>query len=166
MKTLVLCRHAKSDWPGGVADIQRPLKERGITDAGRQGALLASQGFRPDLIISSPAVRARQTAEIVARQLGYQAPIETVRSVYFGDDTDLIDMIPSLSPAAQTVMIFGHNPTMEDSITRLLGAEVPFQMPTCGMACLESIQYDWTNFRGRNIHLRWFLVPRLKRKDA
>ncbi|MEO1448533.1 MAG: histidine phosphatase family protein [Bacteroidota bacterium] len=165
MKTLVLARHAKSDWPGGVADIKRPLKERGQADASRQAALLASQGFKPDLIISSPAVRARQTADIFARQLGYTHDIREERSVYFGDEGDLFTLIKSLPPALNTVMIFGHNPTMEDAITFLLQSGIPFQMPTCGLACLEGLSYSWAQFEGRNIHLRWLLIPRLKRKE-
>ena len=166
MKTLVLCRHAKSDWPGGVPDIERPLKERGLSDAARQAALLASQGFRPDLIISSPAVRARQTAEIFARQLGYEASIKEERSIYFGDEEDLLALVHHLPADKQVVMMFGHNPTMEDTLTMLFRSGIPFQMPTCAMACIEGLSNDWAYFSGRNVHLRWLLVPRLKRKDA
>lgn len=166
IKTLVLCRHAKSDWPGGMQDIKRPLKGRGLADANRQAALLASQGFRPDLIIASPARRAWQTAEIFARQLVYQADIQEARSVYFGDEADLLALVQRLPAEVNTVMIFGHNPTMEDALTQLLGATVPFQLPTCAMACLESMSSDWAAFQGRNLNLRWLLVPRLQRKDA
>lgn len=167
MKTLVLCRHAKSDWPMGVSDINRPLKDRGIKDANFLGELLASQAFNPDLIISSPANRASQTAHIVAERLRY--PLEQIQvesSVYHEGTPSLLDLIKRLPNHFEKVMIFGHNPTMEMAVTNLLQSGAGFQMPTSAMACMESWVSDWQHFSTRNLHLRWYLIPRLKRKDT
>ena len=68
MKTIVIARHAKSDWATGLSDHDRPLNARGKLDAPRMGQALNELGFQPDLIISSSAVRARTTAEIVAKE--------------------------------------------------------------------------------------------------
>lgn len=166
MKTLILCRHAKSDWPEGVPDIRRPLKQRGVRDATFLGDLLRSQAFRPDRIITSPAQRARQTAEIIGACISYPGEIREEASVYYEGEEALLGYIRQLPSEWETVMIFGHNPTMEDTVRLLLGAEAPFHLPTSAMVCLESMAGSWAHFLPRNLHLRWLLIPRLKRKQA
>jgi len=166
MKTLVLCRHAKSDWPLEVDDINRPLKSRGITDANTLGKLLKSHDFAPDLIVSSPAHRAHTTAQLIAEQVGYQPDIEIETSVYYGGLADLISVIENLPKEADTVMIFGHNPTMEQAVRYFQKSQQIFEMPTSGMACFENHTDNWVSFIGTSCRLRWIQVPRLKRKDA
>ncbi len=167
MKTLVLCRHAKSDWPVGVDDIDRPLKNRGVKDAHYLGELLNNQLFIPDLIISSPAKRAHGTANIVASQVGYpENKIAIEGTIYHEGAGSLISYIRDLVPSLNTVMIFGHNPTMENAVRHLLQMGAAFSMPTCGMVCLESYVNEWEKVDPRNMYLRWVLIPRLKRKDG
>ncbi|MEO0898894.1 MAG: histidine phosphatase family protein [Bacteroidota bacterium] len=165
MKTVILCRHAKSDWPEMTADIDRPLKERGKEDAAYLAGLLADQQFVPDLIISSPARRAQETAEIYRSKLGYSKEIRTVRSVYYEELGSLIQMIQGVEDEVSSLMVFGHNPTMENAVRYLLQMDTPFDMPTCGMACFESLSNQWKSFGPRQVYLRWLLIPRLKRKD-
>ena len=166
MKTLVLCRHAKSDWPPGIADIDRPLKDRGIRNADFLGELLGNQEFMPDLIISSPANRALSTARLVAKKLGYSRDrIQIETSVYHEGTDALLQLVRSLPQTVETVMIFGHNPTMEYAVKEILNSEAAFSMPTAAMACLESFGNTWARFHTQNVHLRWFLVPRLQRSD-
>lgn len=167
MKTLVLCRHAKSDWPPGVSDIQRPLKTRGVNDATRLGQLLASHDFSPDLIITSPANRASSTAHIIAQELEYPTDkIQTVSEIYHEGVPSLLECVRNLPPSVGTAMIFGHNPTMEMAVTQLLGAKAEFEMPTCGMACFESWVDAWQHFDPSNLNLRWYLIPRMQRKKS
>ncbi|MEZ4828054.1 MAG: histidine phosphatase family protein [Bacteroidia bacterium] len=161
MKTLVICRHAKSDWPAGVSDIDRPLKQRGINDARYLGTLLAQQQFSPDLIVSSPANRALSTATIIGEKLGYKDEIETDRAIYDSSVKELTDLIYHLPEPADTVMIFGHNPTFEETVRYLLQMSAGFFMPTCAMACISANTNRWTNFEPRILHLNWYLIPRL-----
>ena len=165
MKTLVLCRHAKSDWPSGVDDMDRPLKERGTNDAIRLSQLLSSHGFVPDAIISSPANRALSTAKIISEQLNYDRDITVERNVYFGGTGELISIIQDLPTHLNSVMVFGHNPTMEQSVRYLLQLDSPFEMPTCGMVCMESVATHWQDLLKHHVMLRWYLIPRLKRKS-
>lgn len=166
MKTLVLCRHAKSDWPLDVDDINRPLKPRGVNDATKLGKLLKAHDFMPDLIVSSPARRALTTAQLIANELGYETDIEIETSVYFGGLADLIAVIERLPQTADTVMIFGHNPTMEQAVRYFQKSQQVFEMPTSGMACFENYTIDWGQFISSSCRLRWLQVPRLKRKDT
>ncbi|MEL6671918.1 MAG: histidine phosphatase family protein [Bacteroidota bacterium] len=166
MKTLVLCRHAKSDWPEGVADINRPLKERGWNDAAYLGDLLGQRNFRADHIISSPAQRARSTAKEIAARIGYQDEIDIEETVYYQGSLSLIRHCKGLDDAWRTVMVFGHNPTMEETVRQMLQVGSGFYMPTCAMACLESSAYSWAKVSAVNTHLRWYLIPRFMRKNA
>lgn len=165
MKTVVFCRHAKSAWPDNVTDIQRPLKERGVNDANYLGGLLGAQGFNPDLIISSPAVRAQNTAEIIVRHLKYSGEIRTERTVYYEGTGEMLSMIQDFPAELNKVMIFGHNPTMENIVRFMLQMDAPFEMPTSGMACIESMANSWEYFAPRSVYMRWLLIPRLKRKE-
>ncbi|MDX2245581.1 MAG: histidine phosphatase family protein [Bacteroidia bacterium] len=166
MKTLVICRHAKSDWPIGMPDIERPLKQRGISDAQYLGMMLGQQNFEPDLIVSSPANRALSTAKIVGKKLHYdESDIKVEKTIYESGTSGLIEFIQKLPSHADTVMIFGHNPTSEDTVRTLLQMSASFMMPTCAMACMESRSDNWQHFDARSIHLRWYLVPRLLRHE-
>ena len=164
MKTLLLCRHAKSDWPAGVRDLDRPLKDRGIRDATFLGELLASQHFSTDRIVSSPANRAHSTAKIIADAIGYAQKIEIESDVYHEGVGGLISLIRKLPDELESAMIFGHNPTMEDTVQALLNSESEFMLPTCAIACFECDSSRWRDFRTNNLQLRWLLVPRLQRK--
>ena len=164
MKTLVLARHAKSDWPVGVEDIKRPLKDRGKKDATFLGSLLESKSFMPDGIISSPARRARDTAQIIASNLGYEREIQIEKRVYFQGSEALKEVIRAFPNEWRTAMVFGHNPTMEDVVGSLLGMRADFIMPTSAMACIEIASDSWKHIDTDYLSLRWFLVPRLRRK--
>lgn len=166
MKTLILCRHAKADYPNGVNEIDRPLKDKGIKDANKQGELLKNQDFMPDLIISSPAERAFTTAEIIAEQIGYEKEIRIESAIYHKGEQELIELIQSLPQELNTVMIFGHNPTMSETVRQLTRMNSYFDMPTCAMVCLENSMNDWGVFGLMGTRLRWMLVPRLSRKDG
>ncbi|MEL7531169.1 MAG: histidine phosphatase family protein [Bacteroidota bacterium] len=163
MKTVVFCRHAKSDWPDGTSDIERPLKKRGVENAKDLGQLLAEQQFLPDRIISSPAKRALTTANIVSEKLGYQHEISIIPSIYHDGAGNLLSLVQDLDEKWDTVMFFGHNPTMENVVQYLLQSQKRYDMPTGGMACFESYA-GWQQFV-TTCQLRWLLVPRLRRKD-
>jgi phosphohistidine phosphatase len=134
MKTLFLVRHAKSsrDDPG-LSDKERPLNDRGMRDAPKMGARLAKQDVKPDLILSSPAVRARTTAELIAKKLGYKVKdIVLDERLYAATPNDVLDVIHELGTKAKCVMVFGHNPELSQLATRLASKDT--DMPTCAVA--------------------------------
>ncbi|MEM6631172.1 MAG: histidine phosphatase family protein [Bacteroidota bacterium] len=165
MKTLILCRHAKSDWPEGVPDAMRPLKDRGIKDARRQGQLLFERGVAVDLIFSSHANRALSTAKIIAEEIKYNGRIHEKPSIYHEGARGLITLAQELPDSIESAIFFGHNPTMEQVVRFLLQAEQPIAMPTCAMACFELSTSSWENLSPHTAQLRWLLIPRLKRKE-
>jgi phosphohistidine phosphatase len=169
VKTVLLLRHAKSDrTDASQVDFDRPLAKRGLADAPRMGEVLADFQLIPDKIISSPARRAKQTAELVAKACGYKESIDWQDSFYSGGSEDLISALRHLPETVERAMLVGHNPIMEETVTGLLvGAKIQeqakfiIQMPTSALVCLELEISDWVALQPGQAILRWFLIPRL-----
>lgn len=135
MKTVLVLRHAKSSWAEpGLSDFDRPLKKRGLADAPAVGEYLRAHDLVPDLIVTSPAQRARQTVALVADGAGYGGEIVVADEFYPGDPEDYVARLRLLDDAYETVMVVGHNPGLSELVTDLTG-----QMPDLPTAALASI---------------------------
>jgi phosphohistidine phosphatase len=134
MKTLYLMRHAKSSWDDTtLPDRDRPLDARGKRDATKMSKRWAHDHAKPDLILSSPAVRALATARLVAKGLDYKLKEIAVNDrLYAATAVDLIGLIGQLDDKLDSVMLVGHNPELTD-LARHLSSEIT-HMPTCALA--------------------------------
>lgn len=148
-RQLLIMRHAKSSWEAGVArDIDRPLNERGRRDAPRVGAWLASQGLAPELIVSSPAQRTRETTALLGAALGSHAPpVEWEEAIYEASLEDLLGVVRALPARRRRVLLVGHNPGLEELLLHLAPADLNARvggklMPTGALYCLE-FDEDW-----------------------
>jgi len=160
MKKLTLVRHAKSDWHSGAAtDFDRPLNERGKKAAPLIGKRLAGRGCAPELMISSPAKRARQTAKRIAKQIGYIAAISYHEELYDASLETLIEFVRNLPDRHEEIVLFGHNPGLSE-----LGAwftdEAPDWLPTCGVLELELAIDDWADVDQSCAHLLMYDYPK------
>ncbi len=144
MKSLWLIRHAKSSWTlTDLHDSYRPLNERGYRDAQEMSLRLKKAGVKPDLIVSSHGVRALSTALIFARQLGYaQSAIRIVERLYESTTTEYMKTIGEFPNEVNTVLLFGHNPTISDTVNLLTGAE-GMALPTTGIAKIVFKHSTW-----------------------
>ena len=132
MKRLLTLRHAKSSWAdGSIDDWQRSLNERGHRDAPRAGEWLRERNLVPDLIITSDAIRARTTAEVVAEASGYSDTILLEPLLYGASPAAVIEVLNEVSDEVRSVMIVGHNPGLEELVGALSGE--PHGMPTAGL---------------------------------
>lgn len=114
MKTILLMRHAKSSWKHPeMKDFDRPLNKRGEKDAPHMGKLLQEENLLPDLILSSPAVRAKTTVEAVVANSGYQGDVRYLLSLYMAEPSVMLDLLKVISDDYNRVMIVGHNPGLE-----------------------------------------------------
>jgi phosphohistidine phosphatase len=133
MKTLLVLRHAKSSWnESALDDHERPLNERGRRDAPRMGELVREYGLIPDIVISSDAVRAQLTAEAVAEAARYAGEILLDRRLYIASPADILSLLQTVRENAETIMIVGHNPGLEELIEHLTGERQ--DMPTATLA--------------------------------
>lgn len=142
MKTLLILRHAKSSWDEPeLADIQRPLNKRGKNDAPRVGEIIKEAGLVPDVILSSPAVRAVKTAEAAADTCGYEGEIEIRENFYPGSPGDYIDALNEIPDGYARVMVVGHNPGLEELLSDLTGESE--LLPTAALAQVELAIQRW-----------------------
>jgi phosphohistidine phosphatase len=162
MKVLTLIRHAKSSWDdSSLPDKDRPLNKRGLKEAPLMGKRLAEQAGQPDLILSSPAVRARTTAELIAEGVGYPLDkIEMSERLYATDAGELLAVIQALDDDLKTVFVCGHNPEMSDLAQRLTAHEV-VELPTGAVVELTYKTKKWSAIGEKKPEKIRFDAPRL-----
>ena len=142
-KTLLVLRHGKSSWQHpALADHDRPLNARGRRDAPRMGRLLRAEGLTPDRIVSSTAVRAHATAELVAEAAGCSAPVLAAPALYLAGPETILDVAASTGGDAGKLLVVGHNPGLEALLTALAGRVVV--MPTAALAALRIDVPSWS----------------------
>ena len=166
-RRLLLLRHAKSAWPHGVTDHDRPLADRGRRDAAAVGQWLAANRVSPDLVLVSAAQRARETWEAVAAELGSTAEVRVTDEVYDAGAGDLLDVLRDVQEESPRVLVVGHNPGME-RLAALLDdgagasedrARLQAKFPTSGLAVLD-VPGPWSALDPKTCHLAMFVVPR------
>ena len=143
-KELFLVRHAKSSWDDAtISDHDRPLNERGFRNAPEMGRRLSDRGVLLDALISSTALRARTTAEIMAGSINFPKDrIFLDRALYHASATELQEYIGGLDDAHFSVMLFGHNPGMTSLVSHLFGLALD-NLPTCGVVHLQFSAESW-----------------------
>lgn len=165
--TLVLLRHAKSAWPHGVPDHERPLAGKGRRNAKATGEWFAAEGPRVDLVLCSDAVRALHTWEIARASLDRKPRTRTEPRVYGADERDLLRLVQATPESVRTLLVVGHEPTMSGTARLLAGRgsdrtaleRMARKYPTNGIAVLET-DGTWAALGPRGALLRTFAVPR------
>ncbi|BDZ40279.1 SixA phosphatase family protein [Microbacterium suwonense] len=154
MKTLLLARHAKSDWGiHGLSDHDRPLNSRGRRDAPAMARRLREEGVRLQRIVSSSATRARSTADEYASAFGLRVVEEP--ALYAASAGTILEVAAALPDDVEVAMLVGHNPGMHDAVADLTGAFVEF--PTCVVAECAVDVGSWAELiegAGRMLRLR------------
>lgn len=142
MKTLLILRHAKSDWGNSqLSDHDRPLNGRGQYDAPRMGAWLKQQAMVPELIICSTAERALTTAELVSLACDFEGELRTTQDFYLAGPPTYIDILNELPDSYARVMVVGHNPGMEDLVSLLTDKDRP--LTTANVAVVDLPIESW-----------------------
>lgn len=143
MKTLLVMRHAKSDWDADYdADHERPLNERGVRSARIMGRVLAAEGRVPDLIVTSTATRALSTAALANEAGDWDSQIVLEPSLY-GTGADAAVQVASSVTDAKRLMLVGHQPTWSVLVSLLTGDRI--EMKTAAVAVIDFDVDDWTD---------------------
>jgi len=146
MKTLLVLRHAKSSWNDPeLDDHARPLNKRGRRDGPRMGELMRKYGLMPDIVISSDAVRAQLTADAVAEAARYAGEILLDPRLYMASPADILSLLRTVRENAETVMIIGHNPGLEELVEQLTGE--PQDLPTAALAHIVLEIDQWCDLK-------------------
>ncbi|MCL4779506.1 MAG: histidine phosphatase family protein [Gammaproteobacteria bacterium] len=146
LRRLTLLRHAKSSWQeSGVSDHDRPLNQRGERDAPVMGRRLLARGARPSLILCSTALRARHTAQIIARELGYPAEfLQREPELYLATPEQIMAVIARQADSFRNIIVCGHNPGLTELANRLTGSDID-NIPTCGLVEIELNLASWAD---------------------
>lgn len=162
-RQLTLLRHAKSSWDdSAIKDRVRPLNERGERDAPMMGQRLHALGARPTLIVTSPAVRARQTAQIIAREIGYPREfLQREEELYLASPDDIVAVLARQDSGLRDVIVCGHNPGLTDLANRLTGAGID-NVPTTGVVVIGLDLKCWADLDRAQGELLLFDYPRRK----
>ncbi len=159
MKTLYLLRHAKSDWDDPqMPDHDRPLAPRGRRDAPEMGKAFREKGEQPGRIVCSTALRARQTLELFGQAAGLPAEREESSTLYNATPALLVDLMRRLPADCPSLLVVGHNPTMEETVLVLTRHITP--MPPAAMVRIDFDVDGWKAVGNGTGRLAWHLTPK------
>ena len=168
MRRLLLLRHAKAE-TGSLAtpDIDRMLAPRGRKAAARMGKYIADEKLVPDFVVCSSATRTRQTHDILLAPFGKPVPVQFEPLIYEAPYERIIAVIQRCPDSAETLMIIGHNPGLEDLTDALMMTADPaaekrfrFKYPTCGLSVLTFKTPHWADLTEQSGHLERFVAPK------
>ncbi|MFM7430329.1 MAG: SixA phosphatase family protein [Flammeovirgaceae bacterium] len=165
MKNLYLIRHAKSSWDNPDRDdFDRPLNERGEKDAPRVGRRLKEKKLTPDIVVSSPAIRALETCKIICEALDFdKTKIIEHQSLYHASEEEILKVVRSLKDRKgdkeENVLLFGHNPGLTDFANRLLN-EYIVNIPTSGIVAAQLNIDKWSQVEWSCGKLLFFDFPK------
>lgn len=167
MKRLLLLRHAKSAWPEGIEDHDRPLADRGRRDAPRMGAYMAKAGLQPDLALVSSARRTGETWALVEPSLTRPCPTRIVPSIYEAEPPSILAVIRHAPEEAGTLLVIGHNPGFEDLAALLAPtgeadamSRLRMKYPTAGLAVIVLDIALWSEAAPGKGRLAAFVTPK------
>ena len=159
MKLLLLLRHAKAMREPTDDDAARPLAPEGEEAAARMGRFLAATGIVPDALLTSPALRARDTLERVAAAAGWEAPRQE-RPLYETTPAGVLSCLRELPAAVEVAVAVGHEPTWSDTASRLIGGG-NVRLPTGAVAAVGLDIQGWGELAGGRGELLWQVTPKL-----
>ena len=161
MKTLYIVRHGKSAWnKPGLDDSERPLLQKGISRTRQVVGHLVQAQAKPDLILSSHAVRAFETAKIIAQGIEYpEEKIMVPNKIYSSDVEGIFELFYDLPDDIHSLMLVGHNPTLTDMANEFLTPKID-NLPTSGVVCVEFNTDSWESFFLTASQVKFVLIPK------
>jgi phosphohistidine phosphatase len=159
MKRLFIIRHAKSSWKDlTLDDFDRPLNKRGKLNAPMMGDRLKSRDILPDIIISSPALRTKKTAKIIANKINYEKKIIYKKELYESSSSILSDIISKIDDKNSVAFIFGHNTGINGFVEKYV--DLYDNVPTCGVVEIEFDCKKWIEIDKNNAKMLSFDYPK------
>ena len=161
MKTLLLIRHAKSSWDNiALSDFDRPLNDRGKKDAPVMAKRIKERKIKIDLFLSSPAKRAKKTAENFIDVFGAKEKnLILIPSLYEASTKNFFEVVENINDKNDVVALFSHNPGITDFVNSLTEKYVD-NMPTCSVFAVKIKTKNWEDFRKAEKELLFFDYPK------
>ena len=158
-KSIILYRHAKSDWDAGFSrDIERPLAPRGEAAARIMGQELARAGEVPQMILCSPATRTRQTLQLSMEAGAWNSEVAYDKRLYGTDVQHMLALISRFDESVQHYMLVGHQPVWQALAETMIGGGA-LKFPTAAMARIVFEMESWHAVQATQGELKWLVVP-------
>ena len=166
MRRVLILRHAKSDWPSGMPDLDRPLAARGVKACAVMGQYLAREMLLPDMALVSPAKRTRETWALIKPELGVHVTEHFEKRIYEAPWQQLLSVVQALPSAMRSVLLVGHNPGSAELAFNLTGfgdryaaQRMAAGYPTCALVVLNLMEGEWADVTPRACRLDRFVTP-------
>jgi len=161
MKRVFIIRHAKSSWEEpNLKDFDRKLSKRGKKDIKLIAKWLKDEGYKPDLIISSPAKRAKKTLEKIVKILDIdKSKILFNKKIYEASREDLLKILEKIDDKYDNIFLIGHNPALNE-LAEFLTNSVIFNIPTSGVFCIEFDIKKWSEIKKKKGKILFFEYPK------
>lgn len=160
MKEIYVLRHAKSSWDNSnLSDFERPLADRGISDAKKMSKFLKDMDLNIDKVLCSNALRAKETFDLTADGFNFEIDKATYTDkLYFGDTTNIIKDLKELDESLKNILIVGHNPTLHYLVELLTNKPID-RFTTCNLAII-SHDGEWISLSSQQCRLRSLIKPK------
>tara|TARA_Y100000741_G_scaffold292148_1_gene232357 strand:- start:1720 stop:2214 length:495 start_codon:yes stop_codon:yes gene_type:complete len=160
MKQIYVLRHAKSSWDNSnLSDFERPLADRGISDAKKMSKFLKDMNIKIDKVLCSNAIRAKETFDLTADGFNFEIDKATyLDKLYFGDTTTIIQDLKELDESLNNILIVGHNPTLH-YLVEILTNESINRFTTCNLATI-SHDGEWVSLNSQQCSLKSLIRPK------
>ena len=160
MKEIYVLRHAKSSWDNSnLRDFERPLADRGISDAKKMSKFLKDMNLKIDKVLCSNAIRAKETFDLTADGFNFEIDKATYSDkLYFGDMTTIIQDLKELDESLNNILIVGHNPTLH-YLVEILTNESINRFTTCNLATI-SHDGEWVSLNSQQCSLKSLIRPK------
>ena len=162
MKSVILFRHGKSDWGANYNhDHDRPLSKRGVRDAKKMGKFLSKKVEVPDLVISSTALRTRDTIELAVKNGGWSTIIKYEKSIYGASLEKLLNILKEQDNKYQCICLVGHEPIFSSFIEKVKGQSIiKFPTGAIGKVSFDTKKWNEINLTSDQCELKWFFKPK------
>jgi len=160
MKTLYLIRHAKSGWSKpNISDFEREISSKGKKDINTIGSYLSLTGIKPQLILSSCALRAQQTADLLATKISYRGKKHYLKELYLTGSEDIKEIISIQDDNIDSMFIIGHNPQLHELANSLITEHIS-KFPSLGIIAIDFKIGSWNDIETKKGSIDFFIFPK------
>ncbi|WP_324171269.1 SixA phosphatase family protein [Sulfurimonas sp.] len=160
MKTLYLIKHAKSDWSvPGESDMERDITKKGLKHINTMGSYLTLRGVNPDVILSSCALRAQETSNILAEKINFSGPKYFLQELYLSPPELIKEIIIAQDDEHSEMFIVGHNPQLSELVFMLSGEHIA-KMPSLAIVAIKFDIQEWSELEDKQGEIDFFISPK------
>jgi len=160
MKTIYLIKHAKSKWSEpDISDVERDISKKGKKDVNAIGSYLSLRGVLPDAILSSCALRAARTSDLLAKKIEYRGTISYLEELYLTSPEQIKEIVMAQDDELETIFVVGHNPQLTELVNSLSDERIS-KLPSLGVVAIDFDVEEWSELEDTKGQIDFFIYPK------